>query len=57
MNLFIENIASTSQKVWISIYEVIHDYYFKGVKFFPTEFLDHCKKMNLKKYQMRSKSL
>ena len=38
MNLDIENIASTSQQIWRSIYEVIHDYYFKAVKFFATEF-------------------
>ena len=44
MNSYIENIASTSQKIWRSIYEVIHDDYFKAVNFFPTEFLDHCKK-------------
>ena len=36
MNLDIENIASTSHQIWISIYEVIHDDYFKAVKFFPT---------------------
>ena len=27
-----------------SIYEVIHDNYFKVVKFFPTKFLEQCKK-------------
>ena len=43
MNLDIENIASTSQQIWTSIYEVIHDSYFKAVKLFPTQFLDHCK--------------
>ena len=42
MNLYIENISSTSKKNWISIYEVIHDDYLKAVKFFPTEFLDQC---------------
>ena len=59
MNLDIENIASTSQKNWRSIYEFIHDDYFKGVKFFPTEFLNHCKdkKVSLKTYQMRSKQI
>ena len=43
MNLDIENIASTDQNIWRSIYEVIHDYYFKAVKFFPTEFLKQFK--------------
>ena len=46
MNLGIENIASKSQQIWISIYEVIHDHYLKAVKLFPTEFLDNCKKIN-----------
>ena len=44
MNLDLENIAITSQQVWISIYKVIDDSYFKSVKLFPTQFLDHCKK-------------
>ena len=44
MNLDIENIASTSKKNWISIYEVIHDDYFKAVKLFPTQFLTIVKK-------------
>ena len=44
MNLDIENISSTSQQIWKSIYEVIDDSYFKAVKLFPTECLDHCKK-------------
>ena len=43
MNLYIENIAITDQNIWISIYEVIHDDYFKAVKFFPTEFLNQFK--------------
>ena len=55
MNLDIEIIASTSQKNWRSIYEVIHDDYFKVVKLLPTQFLDHYLKMNIKTYQMRSK--
>ena len=46
MNLDIENIASTSQQIWRSIYEVIHDYYFKEVIFFPTTFLNQCKNQN-----------
>ena len=57
MNLDIEKISSTSQKIWRSIYEVIFDDYFKAVKLFPTKVLDHCKKMNLKTYQMRSKQI
>ena len=44
MNLDIENIASTNQNIWRSIYDVIDDSYFKVVKFFLTEFLDQCKK-------------
>ena len=44
INLDIENIASTSQQIWRSIYEVIHDDYFKAIKLFPTPFLYHCKK-------------
>ena len=44
MNLDIENIDKTNQQIWRSIYEVIHDDYFKAVKFFPTEFLNQCKK-------------
>ena len=31
MNLDIENIAITSQQIWRSVYEVIHDYSFKAV--------------------------
>ena len=42
MNLDIENIASTSQWIWRSIYEFIHDDYFKSVKLFPTKFIDYC---------------
>ena len=42
MDLDVENIAITSKKKWGSIYEVIHDDYFKAVKFFPTEFLNQC---------------
>ena len=44
MNIDIENISITSQEIWRSIYEVIHDDDFKTVKLFPTQFLDHCKK-------------
>ena len=43
MNLDIENIAITNQQIWKSIYEVIHDDYFKVVKLFPSEFLNQCK--------------
>ena len=43
-NLDIENIDSTSQQIWRSIYEVIHDDYFKAVELFPAQYLDHCKK-------------
>ena len=57
MNLDIENIASTSQQICGSIYEVVYDDYFKAVKLSPTQFLDHCKKMNLKTYQVKSKQL
>ena len=38
MNLYIENIASSSQQIWKLIYEVIDDSYFKAVKLFPTQF-------------------
>ena len=57
MDLDIENIVSTNQQLWRLIYEVIHDDYFKVVKFFPTDFLDQCKKtkMNLRIYQMNSR--
>ena len=37
-NIDIENVASTSQQIWRSIYEVIQDDYFKAVKLFLTEF-------------------
>ena len=59
MDLDIENIASTSQNIWRSIYKAMHDGYFKVVKFFPTEFLNQCKKirMNLRIHQMKSKQL
>ena len=46
MNLDIENISITSQQIWRSINEVIHDDYFKAVKLFLTQFLDHCLKKN-----------
>ena len=46
MNLDIENIPSMSQQIWRSIYEVIHDDYFRAVKLFPTHFLDHCREKN-----------
>ena len=36
MNLDIEKVASASQQIWRSIFEVIHDDYFKAVKFFLT---------------------
>ena len=42
LSLVIENISSTSQQIWGSIYEVIDDSYFKTVKLFPTQVLDHC---------------
>ena len=45
MNLDIEKISNTSQQIWRSIYEMIHDYYFKAVKSFPTEFKNQCKKI------------
>ena len=35
LNLDIQNIAITNQQIWRSIYEVIHDDYFKLVKLFP----------------------
>ena len=59
MNLDIENIASSRQQIWRSIYEVIPDDYFKFVKFFPAGFLNQCKKikMNLRTYQMKSNQL
>ena len=59
INLGIENIAISSQQIWRSIYELIDDSYFKSVKLFPTQFLDHCKKneTNLKIYQVKSKLL
>ena len=38
MNLDIENIASTNQQFWRSIYEVIDDSYFGVVKLFPKIF-------------------
>ena len=41
INLDIENIASTGQKNWRSIYEVINDKYFKAVNLFSTQFLYH----------------
>ena len=41
VNLDIENITSTSQQIWRSIYEVFHGYYYIAVKLFPTECLDH----------------
>ena len=55
MNLDIENIATTNQQIWRSIYEVIHDITFKVVRFFPSEFLNQCRKIqiNLRTYQMR----
>ena len=42
MDLDIENISSTSQQIWRSVYEVIYDDYFKALKFFPTECLNQC---------------
>ena len=59
MNLDIENISIIYQQFWISIYEVIDDSYFEVVIFFPTEFLDQCKKMkmNHRTYQMKSNQL
>ena len=42
----IEEITNIYQQVWILIYEVIHDDYFKVVKLFPREFLDQYKKPN-----------
>ena len=46
MKLDIENISSTGQRIWISIYEVIHNDYFKAVKLFPSEFLNQCKNIS-----------
>ena len=43
MNLDIENVASTSQQTCRSIYKVINDDFFKAVKLFTAQFLDHCK--------------
>ena len=53
MNLDIENIASTSQNICRSIYEVTNDDYFEAVEFFPTEILNQCKKIkiSLRTYQ------
>ena len=47
MNLEIGNIARTNEKIWISIYEVIHAYYFKVVKQFPSEFTTNIRKSKL----------
>ena len=44
MNLDIENIASTTQQILRSIYEVVHDDYFKAVTLFSTQFLERCLK-------------
>ena len=46
-------------KIWGSKYEVIDDSYFKVVKLFPTQFLNHCKKKEtkLKTYQVKSKQI
>ena len=41
MNLDIENISSTIQQIWRSIYEGIDDSDFKAV----TQCLEHCKKI------------
>ena len=46
MNLAIENISSTSQQLQRSLYEVIHDDYFKSVRLFPTEFKTNVKNQN-----------
>ena len=46
MNLDIENIASTSQNNWRSIYEFIHDDDFKSVKLLSSKFLRHSKRKN-----------
>ena len=48
MDLGIENIASTSQQILRSIYELIYYSYFKAVRLFPTQFLDYCKKRTSK---------
>ena len=57
MSLDFENISSTDQTIWRSIYEVIDDDYFKVVKYFPRESLDHCKKINFRIYQIKSKQI
>ena len=44
MNLDIENIANTSQQIWISIYEVIDDLYFKAVNYLQHNFQTIVKK-------------
>ena len=46
MNLHIENIASTSQQIWRSIYEVMHDDYFKAVYSFQRNFQTNVKNQN-----------
>ena len=38
MNFDIENISSSCQQIWITIYEVIQGDYFKAEKCFTTEF-------------------
>ena len=43
INVDIENIDSTKQPFWRSIYEVIDGLYFKVVKHFPKIFLNQCK--------------
>ena len=43
INLEIENIASTNQEIWRSIYEVIHDNCFKAVKLFLSKLVNQCK--------------
>ena len=43
MNLDIDNIASTNQHIWRSIYELIHNSYFKIVNLFPKISLNQCK--------------
>ena len=59
MNLDIEKIATTNQQIWISINEVIHDYYFKLVKLFPSKLKKNVKiiQMNLRTYHLKSEHL
>ena len=48
MDTDVENIDKCDNKTWRKIYETIDEAYFGSIEVFPKEFLEHCKKIQMR---------